>query len=203
MLNEPLSYLSRVGRPTGGLERVLVPGQLAEQLVGADGRRVSADVLDRSGVTASQAFVHGRRRRQRQRRGIIRTAHHAVPAILMMATEAGDAASWLPHLRDIVRPFPVHGCLAVAPSPCMLMVLPMVDITSVGWLDVLVHAGRNAYQQSQHPLCPHLLWVHPGGIDAFHGHATRTEVSLVPPDGFPEAVQRLAQRAMRTVDAVA
>ena len=195
--------VSVLARPDGGLERVVVPDHLVEHLFTDTGHRVTRADLDVFQLSETQAFVRGRRRRQRHVNTTTVSHHPAVQAIRLFANDDGDAASWLTHLRDIISPFPVHGCLAMVPSRDQLMVLPLVDITSVGWLDVLVSAGQSAHNAAARPLSSRLLWVRSSGIASFHSEISLDETALHAPDGFTDAVNRLAQRALRTVDAVA
>src|SRR5690606_2907959 len=104
---------------------------------------------------------------------------------------------------DIARPFPPNGVLVMVPANNQLMVLPLADVSSLGWMDVLVNAGLAAFHAAERPLCADLLWYDGSEFHRFTTVHTRHGVTLDPPPTFHSALRSLASRALRTVDAVA
>ena len=121
----------------------------------------------------------------------------------MITDVNGDAASHLLCIRDLIQPFPPSGVLVVVPARSQLMVLPLTDISSVGWLDVLANAGRQSFLDASDPLSPDVYWVDGANYERFEQTHSAGETVLHPPPAFHAVVQRLAQRALRRVDAVA
>lgn len=196
--------LSVLCRPDNGLQRVLVPGHLAVHLFDqTTNERLTEAHLNDLGISPISAFIGGRRERQRSALTVHSVAHPQVPAIRMITDTAGDAASHLLCLRDLIQPFPPSGALVVVPSRTQLMVLPLVDISSVGWFDVLAHAGREAYLRANDPISPDLYWVDGATYERFEQTSTNGDLEVHPPTAFRSIVQRLAQRSLRRVDAVA
>ncbi len=190
--------------PDSGLQRVIVPGHLAVHLFDrSTNERLTQTGLNDLDVSPLSAFVGGRRERQRCSDGVYSITHPQVPAIRMITDTSGDAASHLLCLRDLIQPFPATGALVVVPSRSQLMVLPLTDISSVGWLDVLAQAGRENYLRASDPISPDLYWVDGAQYQRFEQTNTNGEMVLHPPEAFRLVVQRLAQRALRRVDAVA
>ncbi|MFT6142952.1 MAG: hypothetical protein ACJAZO_000299 [Myxococcota bacterium] len=204
MYNTTPRLISVLARPDNGLQRIIVPGHLAVHLIdtSTEERLTEAQLTDLA-VSPLSAFVGGRRERQRSAHGIRSTTHPQVPAIRMITDISGDAASHLLCLRDLIQPFPAGGALVVVPSRSQLMALPLTDISSVGWLDVLTQAGRQSYQRARHPISPDVYWVDGSQYERFEQTNADGELILHPPLAFRAVVQRLAQRALRRVDAVA
>jgi hypothetical protein len=196
--------MSVLSTPDNGLQRVIVPGHLAVHLVDrVTNERLTKTRLHDLDVSSLSAFVGGRRERQKSADGVFSIAHPQVPAIQMITDTSGDAASHLLCLRDLIQPFPPCGALVVVPARSQMMVLPLIDVSSVGWLDVLAQAGRQNYLRASDPISPDVYWVDGSRYERFEQTHMNGETVLHPPLAFREVVQRLAQRALRQVDAVA
>ena len=204
MADQHLPISAVIEKPDGGLEHVLVDNTLAVHLYDDETRlRVDADQLSALRVTDAAAFIAARRRRQARLLGARIAQHAAAPAIQLVSSEEGDAANLLLCLRDIVRPFPPNGVLVMVPAANQLMVLPLVDLASLGWMDVLVNAGHTAFRTADRPFSTDLFWYDGSDFATFSQEMTEVGIRLDPPPGFRTALRSLASRALRTVDAVA
>ena len=187
--------------PDGGLERIVVPGHLAIHLWDAVGQRVDEAGLWRRSVTADTAFIAAQRGRSVT--SVQARSHPSAPAIRMIADIDGDAASQALSFRDLFCPFPHAGVVFVVPSRDQLLALPLVDMGSLGWMDVLANACLQAYAACEQPLSDRLFWYDGSSFQCFGRTQTSEGLVLDPPVGFGRFVQRLACRALRPVDAVA
>ncbi len=153
---------------------------------------VDHEMLDRLGLSPAMAFDSALEW-LRDHAGPHEVADvDTVPGMSFIQPDAGQTASRLAVLPDLLDPAPLGGTLVAIPSGNQVLCVPVHSIDAVNALRALAGAVGTAYEHATHPISDQLFW-HDGAVwHVVHVDRGEADITVLPPQSFFDRMRQVA-----------
>jgi hypothetical protein len=115
-----------------------------------------------------------------------------LPGLFFLTAGDGLAATRLMLLPELLAPLPFGGLLAAVPTPSQLYVVPLASSAGLDGLQTLAITASHAHETAEEPLSPNLFWYDGARWTTLRVGSHGEDLTVHPPRGFLEAMNRLA-----------